>query len=186
MSQQIQSKVWLFITQTEKHRRLIMWHIGLCITLNVYVCDSTIRKSLNKYEKVPGSKPISTTRISQYNKHLQNCIWKFTFWNSISLWLIRPRWRCLAIKYNTMFGENQIQHIITNTLYHLSNVVMEEWWFGLISLPQHLRNIQSLKHTGIVLRQMWGHMSSRLTCAETGSCNRTMILKTPANWHLNG
>lgn len=38
---------------------------------------------------------------------------------------MRPRWRCLAIMHTAKFGENQTQHIGTNTAYLLPSTGVE-------------------------------------------------------------
>ena len=57
---------------------------------------------------------------------------------------MRPKWRCQVIMHSITFGENQTQHISTNTSYQLSSTVVEGWWFGLVLQPQDWDTLQSL------------------------------------------
>ena len=51
------------------------------------------------------------------------------------------KWRGLV--NSTIFGENQTQHISTNSSYQLSSTVVEGWWSGLVLQPQDLGTLQS-------------------------------------------
>lgn len=85
--------------------------------LNVKVCDSTNRKRLNKYgffERWLGEKSLFNLKGTFA-----------AFLSTAKFHMNKPMWRCCAIFHSVTFGENQTQHIGTNTPHQLSSTVVE-------------------------------------------------------------
>lgn len=84
--------------------------------------------------------PFSPKRIWQRDfAWLQNSIWSIKkFWNNSLLTdetnMVKPI--CSLCTSAAIFGDNQSQHVTTNTSHQLSSILEEGWWFELMAYSQ--------------------------------------------------